>query len=45
MNSNIIRSQNQILHAHTVDNPVAILQTGLACNLEQNLGLRVLVDI
>lgn len=39
MNSNIIRSQDQILHDHTVDNPVAILQAGLECNLEQNLGL------
>lgn len=46
MNSNIMSwSQDQILHAHTVNNHVVILQTGLGCNLEQNLGLGVLVDI
>lgn len=38
-------SQDQILHAHTVDNHVVISQTGLGCNLEQNLDLGVLVDI
>lgn len=27
------------------DNPVAILQTGLGCDLEQNWGLSALVDI
>lgn len=46
MNSSIMsRSQNQILHAHTVNNHVVIFQTGLGYNLEQNLGLGVLVDI
>lgn len=45
MNLNMLRTQDQILLAHTVDNSVAILQTGQGCKLEQILGLGVLVNI
>lgn len=39
------QSQDQILHAHTVDNHGVISLAGLGCSLEQNLGLGVSVDI